>query len=323
MFKNIPTWLVGFTLMMALFLFAVIAHVTHAEELPYVIKANRGLQLSKGVLETPKPFYLPIDQIIPKKKRLAVKMIKEMGDAGPDRIVDFSNFDGPIITQYRGDCTAQGLSNTADNILRRNSYDLPDLVSQESLWDRYRVYSAEAAVKAWSSAYAKRESAWPFGKASWVLPEEKSRYRLAEIVDLDTDYYAALKAIDDGFPVYVAASVSQGMASCYKEIGPNSKPTSGGHAFQLAGARVKDGKISFLVHQTWGLGCGDYGYQWMPASTCDVSGAYCAFWKVTAIEDRAKGKTLSILPPSVPSPKPVPESLETTIDGVKYQCTKK
>lgn len=314
--KKIPLWLQGFTLMMLILLTAIVLHIKYAKAEP-------------SPLPSPKPFYLPLNDVLPKdfldKNKKTPKTKKIQADLD-DKEYILKQYDSPIITQYRGDCTAQGLSAASDNILGRYDFKEEDKISQESLWARYKVYSAQSAIEAFSNYKVKREAAWPFGEATWKEPEEKSRFQLKSFTFLGSDHDLAYQAIRSGYPVYWAGSVSQGMASCYGEIGPNSPPTKGGHAVALVGTRVKNSGIQFLVKQSWGEGCGIKGYQWLPASTCEQPGAYCYYWKIESISDSVTDRSYTAShpnPPVGPSPSPSPTKLpdlSIIIEGVPFKC---
>lgn len=264
-----------------------------------------------------KPLYLPLHEIVPKEhqeKRKHKKKAPEdksqgavhssalvsgetqaASNWGLDRTVDYRKFDTPIITQYRGDCTAQGLAAATENLARRTDPTVD--VSQESLWARYRVYSAWSALTAYHNNLIKREYAWPFGWRTWRLPEEKSRYQLIQYTDLEDDFSLAIQALDTGYPLYFARSVSRGEAGCLKvtpSTGINAQPTQGGHATSIVGYRVIGGDLQFLIKQQWGTDCGDHGYQWISSATCTQPGAYCNFWKIESLVDKTAQKTYQL-----------------------------
>lgn len=278
-----------------------------------------------GISSDVKPFYLPLDEVIPKAMQKQTQQTKRNRTQGSallaDDLIDYSVFDSPVVNQYRGDCTAQAMGSAMDNVIKRTDASLE--TSQESFWNRYEEPSVFAAVKASTDFYIKTEYGWPFAWKTWRQPEEKSRFKVQKIVSHGNDANSLYEAMKQGAVGYWGGSVSQDMASCFKEISGTSKPTNGGHSVALVGARVKNGKLSFKVKQSWGPKCGDKGYQWLDVGSCDQPGSYCYFWSVWSVEDSAKKVVYKAEKPSLPDPTHTPKLGETTsflIDGLEYSC---
>lgn len=246
----------------------------------------------------PKPFYLPLDEIIPVEEQNKIerkrtqKSIQTSEGLGSDRTVDFSQFNTGIINQYRGDCTAQAMAGGMENKLRQ-SVDTSADVSQESLWAWYRQPSVYAAVNTAQKTWVKRESAWPFGARSFKLPEERGLYRADQIEYLGDYYTPGIKqkiiaSLDQRNPVYWGGSVNQDMASCFVNIRANVPQTNGGHSVPFTGYKVSKGVLWTKLKQSWGKNCGDGGYQWFNIDSC--ANGYCLFWSVKKVSMRGEAK---------------------------------
>ena len=87
-----------------------------------------------------------------------------------------------------------------------------------------------------------------------------------------------------GRAVYVGMSVSESMGKCDVMLDAASKNTGGGHAIAAVGYKLSPeiaGGGAFLIKNSWGEGCADRGFQWVPFGYCQRKDSYCSFWDVT------------------------------------------
>lgn len=276
------------------------------------------------------PFYEPIEKILPGKKDARKKTQKAMGINAKETFtdtkgVDYSKFDLPVLSQFRGDCTTHGMATVVENLVRRNADPTADY-SQASLWSwQNAVANVDAAISAAKGNYVKPEAGWPYGKAM-VIPQVAGRYKVTGISYLGDENTASIgkkiiTALDNGLPIYWGGSVSKDMSACSAKIRPNTGHTSGGHSVGIIGYKVEQGELWMKLKNHWTAQCGEKGYQWLSLSSCQKG--YCLFYAVSEVEDKVTGKKISVVKPTpspTVTPTPSPSIIKQVIDGKTYEC---
>lgn len=199
--------------------------------------------------------------------------------------VDLRSKDAPIVSQWDGTCTAHGLAGVVENLA---GVDL----SERHIWSKYQRYSCESAINAWSkyAACITTEKGWSHGNTK-PYKDYKGAEKCFTFIDKTTyigsDLNKMIASLDAGRPVYIGMQVTKSMANCTTVLNPLSKGTSGGHALSIVGYKL-DPQVSgggyFTIRNSWGSGCGDKGYQYVPFNHCTRDDLYCIMWTIDSIE---------------------------------------
>lgn len=193
---------------------------------------------------------------------------------------DLRACDGPIESQQTPWCTAFSFAGILENMICDHSR-----LSIHHVWSFYEEYSGDEAA---AKAPGHNITTWDEWTEDSNKPKQdylnfaKHQITAMKYIDADDDIEYAFKVLDSGLPVYIAMAVPADMASCYSIIRPTTKITSGGHMLEIAGYG-KDQKVGggayFIIKQSWGIDCGDNGYQYFPVSVCANSEMYCYLYE--------------------------------------------
>ena len=239
-------------------------------------------------------FIIPsLSEVIPKHVQQRLRSIPAQGEPSFDGLKgkDLRYRDTPIISQLGARCSAYGLTASIENLL-----GAPQVakLSESHLWSQYRTYSSLSAVDAAKRMSITEYWMWPKEKKSpypgW---EAKAHTSLKYITSIDDNVLNAVKALDEGRPVYLGVSVTTSMQSCVAVLDPDSPDTGGGHAVNISGygidKRVPGGGY-FIIKNSWGAECGDKGYQYMPFNYCIRRGSsYCIMWDIQGVKTAFPG----------------------------------
>lgn len=203
---------------------------------------------------------------------------------GLDRVVSLQARDTTVKQQWDGTCTTFAVIAAMENKL-----DGRVPLSERSLWNTYGVYNTEEAIKSASIFFVMEEKFWPqFEPHLDPKYKNKGRYKLIQSRDLGNDYLAVLQAIDNGNPCVVGLSTPQDLYEFKPQVETTSKIIKrSGHAICVSGYKVENGRGYFLVKNSWGLECGNNGYQYVAFELFDTKG-YVFFWEVVDVFDRGE-----------------------------------
>jgi hypothetical protein len=233
------------------------------------------------------------------QKNYSNKTIMDFGDV--QQSVDLRHRDTEVVKQVGGRCSAYGLVASMENLIGQ-----PDKfrLSPSHLFNKYFKYSSSAAVETARKANITQHKYWPHHRR-WIPKlgfRRNAKSRLTHITYINNDIAKAVKALDEGRPVYIGMAVTSSMGNCDPVIDPNSYPTGGGHAVSISGYELNSnvpGGGYFILKNSWGKGCGDEGYQYMPFNHCTNGGNYyCIMWDVQGVRTGLKGIT-SVQPVNV------------------------
>ena len=197
--------------------------------------------------------------------------------------VDLRNRDTAVKSQDNGKCTAFAGVAALENTMNRNKI-IPGLnLSEWDAWSHYQQYSCEAFIRA-ASRYNICDEKYYQQYGSKKSECEKTAYvKLSENTYLGESLSGVVAALDRGNVVYVGMSTPMDIVRCKKVISENTTVSNGGHAMVVTGYYKKDGKVIFIIRNSWGSDCGDYGYHYMPASVCNKRSMYCVFWEIKGV----------------------------------------
>jgi len=247
------------------------------------------------------PFLIPkLSEVIPAALQNSLRALPEQGrlSFGGLEGMDLRYRDTPVVSQVGGRCSAYGLVASLENLL-----GAPEVVklSESHLWSNYKTYSSASAVDAAKRMSITEYAMWPHDSKR-PLPgwQTKAHTSLKYITKINDDVLAAVKALDDSRPVYLAVSVTKSMQACDPVLAPDSPDTGGGHAILISGygidKRVAGGGY-FIIKNSWGPDCGDKGYQYLPFNYCLRRGSsYCMMWDLEGVKTAF---------PGIPSVEPV------------------
>jgi len=244
-------------------------------------------------------FGVDFDELKKKKKGKPVK--EERGERSRQG-VDFRNRDTAIKSQWNGTCTAFGGVAGLENLI--NQPETIDLSERDS-WSKYKQYSSRVFVEALSKDGNEicREADWgqneTYPNDSCVL---NRKWRLGDSIYISDNTEAALDALDRGSVVYLGLSTPKDMLYCRSVIRTTTGLSNGGHAILIVGYKMDSsirGGGYFIIKNSWGADCGDYGYQYLPFHICKRSDGYCIMWEFQTVVNKISGET--------PGPTPEPE----------------
>lgn len=205
--------------------------------------------------------------------------------------------DTEIVSQVGGRCSAYGIVASIENLL-----GAPNIarISEGHLWSNYRRYSSVKAVETVKRIAITEQSKWPhqnkFPFSGW---KEKRHTKLAHITFIEDNVRKAIKALNEGRPVYLGVSVTRSMERCESVLDPASPDTGSGHAMSISGHGLDEsipGGGYFILKNSWSTQCGDKGYFYMPFNYCMRGGSsYCIMWDVQGVETGFDG-VMSVLP---------------------------
>lgn len=279
------------TIGLLLLSFSANAYISHDE----VVKRfqNKNFSITKGI-ET-QAETVGLSEVVP--THLQAKQIKYSNKT----ILTFENVknnsdlrhrDTKVVRQIGPRCSAYGLVAGMENLLGN-----PDQVklSQSHLFSNYRKYSSETAVHAAKRMAITEYKYWPHTR-KWIPKKgykKNAHTVLTDISYINNDVKKAVKALDEGRPVYLGMSVTRSMGKCDAVMDPHSGATGGGHAINISGYGIDSsipGGGYFIIKNSWGSKCGDNGYQYMPFNYCMNGGSqYCIMWDVQGVKTKFAG----------------------------------
>lgn len=201
---------------------------------------------------------------------------------------DYRYRDTAVKRQFGGTCSTFGLAASMENALYEiNPVDL----SERHLWNKYRKYSSEKAVKtALKKGAITDEKYWPMNRFFPKIGYKKNaRSYLLEAPYIDDDVTQAVSALSEGRPVYIGLKVTKAMGDCNAVLDPESIGSGGGHAVSLVGYELDEnipGGGYFILKNSWSKDCGDNGYQYMPFNYCAREDLYCIMWDIKAVAQK-------------------------------------
>jgi hypothetical protein len=237
----------------------------------------------------------PLDEVVPldlqsTQKTFSNKSMVDFGDV--KQSVDLRHRDTPVVKQVGPRCSAYGLVASMENLIGQ-----PDKfrLSPSHLFVRYLKYSSARAVKTAKKVKITQHKYWPHHRK--FLPRRgffrSPKSKLTHIEYINNDVVKAVKALDQGRPVYLGMAVTSSMGNCDPVMDPNSATTGGGHAISISGYELNEnvpGGGYFIIKNSWGVKCGDNGYQYMPFNYCTNGGSYyCIMWDVQGVRSAVRG----------------------------------
>ncbi len=221
-----------------------------------------------------------MDKLIPPQAKVQKRAKASKYLVAANDVVDLRKHCTKVETQDNGKCTVYALLKAVECTINKKAYfpglDLSDWHQWENQGKQYSVF---AAVKSLKSKKICDESLYPqYGKKSSAC--EKTRHAfLKKARYIGGDIHEAVSSIARGNYVYVGMPTPVEMYRCNTIITPNSGFTSGGHAVILTG-HDKKGKY-FIMRNSWGVGCGDNGDQYISEKTLEVAAKkYVAMWEI-------------------------------------------
>lgn len=238
-------------------------------------------------IPTPLPSATPIASATPgspiKSSKLAISL-------GINESVDLRAYDGPVVSQFGGTCSAFATAAAMNNILKKKGIN--KLVSERHLWDNYGIYDMDEAIDAASSIYLTEQKYWPVNSTNPVnsLYEDHASLKITQYKEHQYNFNTALQGLSKGHPLVMAVQVPSGLGNCDAKVSANSSYTSGQHVVEAVGYKLDDavsGGGYFIIKNSWGTSCGDQGYHQYPFSLCSRSDLYCYFTEIIDVEDRS------------------------------------
>jgi len=241
------------------------------------------------VREVPK--LVPLNDLIPKEVRERIDARRQQRQLafGVDQAqsqvvvtvprVDLRSRDTSVKKQFGGTCTTFGLVAAMENVMGGTIH-----LSERDAWSKYKKYSVKTAVSTLLKKGIVEEKWWPQSKtwAPWGYSNHK-QFKLQAVEYFEDDIQKAVQALEAGKPLYFGVSTPMDMIACDDRIGPDTKVSSGGHAFAVVGFEADPTEPAggyFLLKNSWGSSCGDHGYQWFPFSLCSRNDMYCMIWAI-------------------------------------------
>jgi len=205
---------------------------------------------------------------------------------------DYRHRDTSIKSQWNGTCTTFGGIAGVENLLNKPA--TLDLSERDS-WSKYKQYSSRVFVEALSKEGNEvcREVDWGQNETypkDTCKDNRKWRLGASEYISDNTE--AAIDALDRGSVVYLGMSTPKDMLYCRSVIRTTTDFSSGGHAILIVGYKMDDsikGGGYFIIKNSWGADCGDYGYQYLPFHICQRSDGYCIMWEFKTVVDNTGG----------------------------------
>lgn len=203
--------------------------------------------------------------------------------------LDMRAFDGPVVSQFGGTCSAFATAAAMNNVLK--SKGINKLVSERHLWSTYGIYDAWEAVQAAQKNYITEQKYWKIDGTKDSNYLDYASLRITQSREFDYNWKPALQAMGrDHRPLVMAIQVPGDLANCVADVSANSRYTSGQHVVEAVGYRLDDsiaGGGYFILKNSWGPDCGDHGYHYYPFALCARSDLYCYFIEVADVEARS------------------------------------
>lgn len=203
--------------------------------------------------------------------------------------IDLRGCDSSIKNQVGPICTAYAGAASIENLLKQKGVLVPDF-SEPYIFNLYGEYSVDSFANEVPGEKLALADEFPrsLGEVESLTSKRLTNNKLLKITWLDDGDISKMKtALKNKHPVYLGIEVPEDMASCLASVRPTSRVTSGGHAlpivmFEDDNSNPALGGGYFGVKQSWGSGCGDKGYQYIPYSYCKKS--YCYMYEVEDVQ---------------------------------------
>lgn len=198
--------------------------------------------------------------------------------------VDWRSRDTSVKSQDNGKCSSYSLVAGLENLMQRNGKIVGLDLSEWHHWSHYKKYSTEASISAAQKNYICNEKDYPqYGKQSSNCTK-KQYVKLTGVNYFGDDTNEMKAALSRGNVVNIAMSTPNSMLKCDKVISSTTTNSGGGHALLLSGYYTSGTETLAIIKNSWGTGCGNLGYQYMPMSLCKKSGFYCDMYELSAVE---------------------------------------
>lgn len=231
-----------------------------------------GVTATFGSVDQRRANLVPLDTFFGNNYKLEKTLSREQFTERNRAGVDYRERDTPIKQQWNGTCTAFGGVAGIENLLGGKVE-----LSERDAWSRYHEYSVYSFVDALKGAYICDEKNWKQDAESMPIGCATNRYwGLTDVDYLGSDIDAALDALDAGSVVYLGLNTPEDMLACSSYINPETDFSDGGHAVLIVGYDPQ--QEHFIIKNSWGEECGDYGYQYLPFSVCQRKEGYCFMW---------------------------------------------
>ena|GEM_PF-2111834 len=206
---------------------------------------------------------------------------------GIQESIDLRQFDGPIMNQFGGTCSAFATAAAMNNVLKQKGIN--KLVSERHLWSLYGVYDMDYAISAAKKYYVTEEQYWPVSGNKSVNFQDYASLKILQTKQDNYNMESALQGLSAGHPLVMAIQVPADLSNCKATISATSSRTSGQHVVEAVGYHLDDsvsGGGYFIIKNSWGTSCGDKGYHYYPFGLCKRSDLYCYFAEVIDVDSR-------------------------------------
>jgi C1A family cysteine protease len=219
------------------------------------------------------------------------------------KFVDLSNSFGPCDDQGDlGSCTAHAISGAIEFDRVKQKLEFFDV---SRLFIYYNEREAENTINEDAGAYIRtgikslanvgycHESLWPYDISKFTNKPQQSaydeavKYKALSYYRIDNSKLLHLKAcLAGGFPFVFGVSIYQ---SFYDgDANKGLVPMPGAHDENLGGHCIlavgyEDSKSVFKIRNSWGTGCGDNGYYYLPYDYLTNTQLADDFWTVRSI----------------------------------------
>lgn len=230
-----------------------------------------------------------VDDVIPRRIQLNIAMKREQfrlksllaepEDSPvsllPDH-VDLRSRDMPIQRQTGGTCTSFGLSASMENLLHDQTK-----LSEDHLWSLYRRPAMPPAILAASEHAITPLADWPRDGVPSANYLKDAHVYLKKSQYFEDDINQALISLSHNIPVYLGFVVTQSVMNCEIHNDPNSPSISAGHAVEVVG--YNKSTKEFIIRNSWGVDCGEAGYQYIPFEYCSRTGMFCMMYSIEEV----------------------------------------
>lgn len=219
----------------------------------------------------------------PQSKFTFIKKVYAFSTAKPSptpsiQKIDLRSKDCYVVSQWNGTCTAHGLVAAIEN---KTSCDTK--LSERHLWSMYQQYNVVPAINSALKNKITSNAIWPHQSLTPVT-QINGKKLLTKINSLGGSVIKTIEALKRGNPVYVAMSTPKDLLTCMPVVRESTLvDKEGGHAMSISGFIGDYPSGVLILKNSWGAGCGDKGYQYLPMSYCQKEGAYCLFYEVQEV----------------------------------------
>jgi C1A family cysteine protease len=230
--------------------------------------------------------------------------------------VDLRKFATPIKSQDNGKCTAYAGTGAMEATINQFKI-IPGLdLSDWDAWDKYGVYSCDSFIRALSQPKNKicDEPNYPQYKSRTAKCEQTKYAVISKYRYLAQATQEIIRSLNENHIVYIGMSTPNDIVRCRPVVNPANGFARGGHAMVILGYLPQTCTTTcpepiLIVRNSWGTGCADKGYHYMPISMFKRTGHNSAYWEI--IEVNTNGE---VVPPTPPNP-----DLPTDPNCVKWQ----